>query len=104
MRGFQPTTSGLYVAGMAPTPESLTTRLKHQLREARIAQGLTQRDLAERLDVTQQMLAKVERPTYQPSLEHFERIAVALGFTLDVRLRRIGTSGTARTTRTTKAK
>lgn len=101
MRVFHPTTPGLYAAGMAPTPESLTMRLKHQLREARVAQGLTQKDLAERLDVTQQMLAKVERPTYQPSLEHFERIAAALGFKLDVRLRRVGTSGS---TRTTKAK
>lgn len=69
-------------------PQSSVDKLKRQLREERLRQSLNQAGLAVRLHVRQQMVAKFERPTYEPSLSQFERIASALGFTINVTLRR----------------
>ncbi len=71
-----------------PVAQSLVDKLKQQLREERLRQSLSQAELADRLHVRQQMVAKFERPTYEPSLSQFERIASALGFTINVTLRR----------------
>lgn len=68
--------------------ETNVQRLKRLLREARQRQALSQGDLARRLGVRQQMVAKLESPSYEPSLSQFERTAAALGFSLNVTLRR----------------
>lgn len=58
------------------------------LRARRLAEGLRQTEVAERLGVTQQMMAKLESPSYEPSLTQFERLAGALGLELSYTLRR----------------
>jgi DNA-binding XRE family transcriptional regulator len=56
--------------------------LKLQFRWARVDAGLTQAQLAKRLGVSQQMIAKLEHPDYEPSLSKAEVVATALGFSL----------------------
>lgn len=60
--------------------------LKLQLRWARADAHLTQSELAKRLGVTQQMIAKLENPNYEPSLSKAELVARALGLTLSASL------------------
>lgn len=75
----------MYEAVVATSP---VEKLKLQLREERLRQSLSQADLADRLHVRQQMVAKFERPGYEPSLSQLERMASALGFSVTVTLRR----------------
>jgi predicted RNase H-like HicB family nuclease/DNA-binding XRE family transcriptional regulator len=49
------------------------------LRWARQDAGLTQADLAARIGVSQQQVAKLERPGANPSIATLKKIAVALG-------------------------
>ena len=44
--------------------------------------------LAGHLRVTQQMMAKLENPSYEPSLTQFERLAAVLRFEISYRFRR----------------
>lgn len=67
----------------------LAKRLKAELRARRLAEGLSQAELADRLGVSQQMIAKVENDDYEPSLTQFERLAAALQLELTYRLRRL---------------
>ena len=55
------------------------------LRQARDAAGLTQAELARRAGVTQQMIAKLERPGANASMATLKRVACALGLSLEVR-------------------
>lgn len=66
----------------------LAAHLQAQLREARQTQGRSQAEVAASLGVSQQMMAKLERPSYEPSLTQFERLAGALGFEVTLSLRR----------------
>lgn len=54
---------------------------------ARKAAGLTQEDLAERLGIKQESLARAESERYNPSVEFLERIAKALGKELVITLK-----------------
>jgi transcriptional regulator with XRE-family HTH domain len=48
--------------------------------------GLTQKQLAERIGTTQQQISRLERPNYRGSLTTLERVADALGMTVEIRL------------------
>ncbi len=65
-------------------PASLGMKL--QLRWARADAGLTQTELAKRLGVSQQQIAKLEHPDYEPSVSKMELAAKALGLDLKVDL------------------
>ena len=49
--------------------------LKNTLKDYRKAQGWSQQDLAERLDVSRQSIISIERERYDPSLELALKIA-----------------------------
>ena len=55
-------------------------------RNARKAQQLTQEDIAERVDVSVEFYARIERGTSLPSILTFARIVSALGISADVLL------------------
>lgn len=50
-------------------------QMKNALKELRKAQGWSQQDLAERLDVSRQSIISIERERYDPSLELALKIA-----------------------------
>ena len=52
------------------------------IREARRRAGLTQKQLAERLETSQSVIARWERAKVEPSLENLARIVRACGFEL----------------------
>jgi len=58
-----------------------------QIRWARQEAGLSQQDLAGRIGVSQQQIAKLERPGSNPSMETLAKIGNALGVHVDVELR-----------------
>ena len=60
-------------------PVPVVLGLKLQLRWARADAGLTQGQLAKRLGVSQQMIAKLEHPDYEPSITRLEAAVKALG-------------------------
>jgi antitoxin HicB len=55
-------------------------------RWAREAAGLTQAQLAKRVGVSQQQIAKLEHPDANPSIDTLIKVAAALGRSLDVKL------------------
>jgi ribosome-binding protein aMBF1 (putative translation factor) len=57
-----------------------------QLRWARQDAGLTQAQLARRAHVSQQQIAKLERPGSNPTLDTLAKVARALGVKLEVEL------------------
>ena len=58
-----------------------------QIIEARIAQGLTQAQLAERTGIRQSNLSRLEGGSCNPSLELMNRVARGLGMELHIELR-----------------
>lgn len=56
-----------------------------ELRRARAAAKLSQADLAHRLGVSQQQVAKLESPTSNPSVETLAKVGKALGGSVEVR-------------------
>lgn len=54
------------------------------IRWARLDAGLTQAELARRAGVSQPMVAKLENPDANPSIETLEKVARALGARLEV--------------------
>ncbi len=58
------------------------------LREARERHGLSQRRLARRAGTTQAVVSRIERGLASPSVETLDRLLGAMGWELDVRLRR----------------
>ena len=50
-----------------------------KLKELRIEQGLSQREVGERLNVSQQTIAQYERACFPPKAQTMERLASALG-------------------------
>jgi predicted RNase H-like HicB family nuclease/DNA-binding XRE family transcriptional regulator len=58
------------------------------LRWARQDLGLSQKELAERLGVSQQQVAKLENPDENPTLKTIERAAEALGIEFDISVAR----------------
>lgn len=61
-------------------------QLARQIRAARMARGLTQHELAERVGTKQPSIARLERGKAIPRLDVLTRIAVAIGMTLEIRL------------------
>ncbi|HET8778002.1 MAG TPA: type II toxin-antitoxin system HicB family antitoxin [Candidatus Limnocylindria bacterium] len=57
-----------------------------QIRWARDEQGISQAELARRVGVSQQAIAQFESPDANLRLDTLERIAAALGLTVDVHL------------------
>jgi predicted transcriptional regulator len=55
-----------------------------QLRQARVHVGLTQAQLAKRAGVSQQQIAKLERPGANPTISTLKGVAAALERELDV--------------------
>lgn len=64
------------------------TELEYQIAqviiEARINKGLTQNDLAKRLDTKQSVISRVENAKTTPSLSFLKKLASALDTTLQV--------------------
>lgn len=65
----------------------LAYELGRQVRELREAHGLSQRQLAERMRTTQSVIARLEAGGSKPSLSTLERVASALGTSIDIRFR-----------------
>jgi DNA-binding XRE family transcriptional regulator/predicted RNase H-like HicB family nuclease len=65
-------------------PSSLAVRL--ELRWAREDEHLTQAQLARRLHISQQQVAKLEGPHGNPTIETLEKVARGLGRRLDIQL------------------
>ncbi len=61
--------------------------LGKQIKAAREASGMTQRELAEQIGCTAQHISAMERGTKQPKLETLVSIANALGTSVDFLLR-----------------
>ncbi len=60
--------------------------VKLAIRWARLRAGLTQADLAKRAGLTQPMIARLEHPDWNPTIETLEKVAKALGARLEVEL------------------
>jgi transcriptional regulator with XRE-family HTH domain len=56
------------------------------LKEARLAAGLTQAEVARRLETTQSAVARLEAPGANPRFETFQRAIAATGNRLEVEL------------------
>jgi len=63
-------------------PVPVVLGLKLQLRWARADAGLSQAQFAKRLGVSQQMVAKLEHPDYEPSITRLAEAVGALGGSL----------------------
>jgi predicted RNase H-like HicB family nuclease/DNA-binding XRE family transcriptional regulator len=61
-----------------------------RIRQTRARLGLTQTELARRAGVSQQQIAKLERPGENPTVATLASVARALGCFLDVEFRRAG--------------
>jgi transcriptional regulator with XRE-family HTH domain len=64
------------------TPETIAMGLK--IKYLREAAGLTQRELAERLDAQQPAIARLENGHVKPDVATLERIATALGYRFEM--------------------
>jgi len=62
---------------------SMSSKLRMQLKLARIEKGLTQEDLAQLVDVTRQTIGLIEKGDYNPTLKLCTKIARTLNRTLD---------------------
>lgn len=63
-----------------------STNLAHHIQESRLSRGLSQRQLAERMDVSRCQACKMENPDYgKHSVRTLFRIAKALGMELQIR-------------------
>lgn len=69
-----------------PVPQRLALTL--MLRWARQDAGLSQAELAKRLGVSQQAVAKVEHPDANPTVDTLLRVAAALGMSLSLERQR----------------
>ncbi len=86
------------LAGRAPTKPAVTSRgaepidvepqlaVAIALRWARQEAGLTQAELASRVGVSQQQMAKLERPGANPSVVTLRKVADALGMRIHLEL------------------
>ena len=63
-------------------PAELTTRLGSRVRDLRKQAGLTQAQLADRVDVSHEFMSRLERGQKTPSLDTTDRIARSLGLSI----------------------
>lgn len=68
--------------GSTESEKLLRGRLGEELRRARLARGLTQADLAERLDTDPETISRFERGSSLPSLTRLLDLAETLGVTV----------------------
>ena len=61
-------------------------RVGAQIREVRIARGLSQTELANRIGIRQPIISRVENGTHVPTWRNLKRIANELGVELVLRL------------------
>jgi ribosome-binding protein aMBF1 (putative translation factor) len=66
----------------------LAYELGRQVRTLREHGGLSQRELATRMGTTQSVIARLEAGGSKPSLSTLERLAQAMGTTVEVRFRK----------------
>lgn len=66
--------------------ENLEREIARQVLRLRQARGWTQAQLAEALDTTQSVVARLESGSHRPSLSTLDRICQVLGARLEVRL------------------
>jgi predicted RNase H-like HicB family nuclease/DNA-binding XRE family transcriptional regulator len=78
-RSEAPVGSELWRVDVSP---KLTAAL--EIRRARHARGWTQKQLAEKLGVSQQQIGKLENPDENPTLGTIEKVAAALGLELQL--------------------
>ena len=64
--------------------------LAHAVIEARVTAGLTQEQLAQRMDTTQSVIARLEGGRTRPSTQTLERLATATGTRLRISFDRPG--------------
>ncbi|MEW4307931.1 helix-turn-helix transcriptional regulator [Rossellomorea marisflavi] len=57
--------------------------MKTKVKEARMEKGMTQAELARRVNATRQTIGLIEKGSYNPSLQLCIAICIALGKTLD---------------------
>ena len=55
-----------------------------QVKELRLAKGLSQTELANQIGVRQPIISRIEKGTHVPTWRNLERIARALGVTLSI--------------------
>ena len=67
--------------------ESAAQHIGSQIREKRLAAGLTQKQLAARAGITQTVLSRTESGSGNPTLALLEELASALDFQLEINLR-----------------
>jgi transcriptional regulator with XRE-family HTH domain len=58
--------------------------LARSVLSARVAAGLTQEQLAQRMDTTQSVIARLESGRQRPSTQTLERLAIATGTRLHI--------------------
>ena len=58
--------------------------------EARVTAGLTQEQLAQRMDTTQSVIARLESGRTRPSSQTLERLVVATGTRLNISFKPVG--------------
>ena len=61
--------------------------LGRRVRDLRETQGISQRELADRMGTTQSVIARLEGGGSRPSLSTLERVAEAVGMVVDVQFR-----------------
>ena len=72
--------------GFSLVPVSM--KLGNTIAEARAEHGVTQSELASLTGINQADISRIERGTANPSISTLERIAAALGCSLEIKLRR----------------
>lgn len=66
--------------------ENLVREIARQILRLRQAQGWTQAQLADALDTTQSVVARLESGSHRPSLSTLDKVCQVLGAHLEVRL------------------
>ncbi len=62
---------------------SILVRFGHAVRSKRLSLGLTQEELAEKAELHRTYIADIERGTRNVSLQNIEKLALALGCSLE---------------------
>ncbi|MGD9570202.1 MAG: helix-turn-helix transcriptional regulator [Sedimentibacter sp.] len=70
--------------------DSLLVNLSCEIINYRMENNLTQKNLADKLEITQAMVSKIESGDYNPSVEFLFNISKKLGLDLVVELRKSG--------------
>ena len=58
--------------------------IKREIIKLRIAQGLSQKDLADKIGTKQSAISRLENASYNPSIEFLNKVAHALGKKINI--------------------